>query len=83
MSKVDPKKLENVHNLDRKSALLIRVANQEIEKAGGGQPVGGTVDDEPAKIEEPGLDVRIIFFPLSRCPRLRCSLQLTSHVVST
>ncbi|KAG8864279.1 hypothetical protein FRB96_006100 [Tulasnella sp. 330] len=53
MSKVDPKKLENVHNLDRKSALLIRMANQEIEKPG---ETSGSTEDEPAKLEEPGLD---------------------------
>ncbi|KAG8994995.1 hypothetical protein FRB94_009525 [Tulasnella sp. JGI-2019a] len=54
MSKVDPKQLENVHNLDRKSALLIRVANQEVEKPGGAP--ADTTEDGTTRIEEPGVD---------------------------
>ncbi|KAG9018187.1 hypothetical protein FRB90_011936 [Tulasnella sp. 427] len=52
MSKVDPSKLQKEHNLDRKSMLLLKVANEEVEK-----PINqdGTTA-ELVKEEEPGLD---------------------------
>lgn len=53
MSKVDPSKLQKEHNLDRKSMLLLKVANEEVEKPAGQD---GTTA-ELVKEEEPGLDV--------------------------
>lgn len=52
MSKVDPSKLQKEHNLDRKSMLLLKVANEEIEKP-------HNQDETTAEIvreEEPGVD---------------------------
>lgn len=53
MSKVDPSKLQKEHNLDRKSMLLLKVANEEIDKP-------HNQDETTAEIvreEEPGVDV--------------------------
>ncbi|KAG8932276.1 hypothetical protein FRC01_014807 [Tulasnella sp. 417] len=52
MSKVDPAKLQKEHNLDRKSMLLLKVANEEVEKPAGRDETTA----ELVREEEPGVD---------------------------
>lgn len=53
MSKVDPTKLQKDHNLDRKSTLLLKAANAEIEKPHD----DANPETAEAKLEDPGVDV--------------------------
>ncbi|KAG8895228.1 hypothetical protein FRB99_000694 [Tulasnella sp. 403] len=53
MSKIDPEKLQKEHNLDRRSTLLLKVAQEEVKK-----PDGDAQDI--TKDEEPGLDCFVL-----------------------